>query len=310
VRLYRIQDIDLNCIFAESYDIALLASGYESRCTYLPSIIQRDAVERAAVFGFSDFRAEPRRVENDEYYSKMWGVQPVIAESRDDSPIYGALRPLLAETGRPLKVLVDYSSMSRLWYAAALNWARFSDYSGDVLLDFVYSVGAHRDTLAPLVIEDILSIPGCEGGPVPLFKAVAVFGLGFEGLASLCVLDRLEPDIVYSYLASPAAFPDYPDRTRRNNQELLDNYSRVNLELPLASVATAYRLLGELIEPHRADADITLVPMGPKPHVLAAILLALRFEEIACLRVSGGRGTPEEVSSTGEIVATRVHFRP
>ena len=39
--------------------------------------------------------------------------------------------------------------------------------------------------------------------------------------------------------------------------------------------------------PHRPDGEITLVSMGPKPHVLASILVAMRFQEVACLRVSG-----------------------
>lgn len=310
MRLYRIQDISLSDVLEQRYDTAILSSGFERRSTHLPRLLSKSKVDRPSIFGFSDFRDEPTRIQNDEYYIREWSSRPKITSSGDDGAIYDELRPLLSERGRTLRLLVDYSSMSRLWYAAALNWGRFADYSGDVFLDFVYAVGEHRERVSPLVIDEILSIPGCEGGPVPLFKAVAVFGLGFEGLASLCVLDRLEPDVVYSYLASPAAFPDYPERARQNNRELIEGYSQVTLDLPLASVATTYRLLGELIEPHRDNADITMVPMGPKPHVLAAILLALRFEEIACLRVSGRRGEPEDVDATGEIVATRVHFRP
>jgi hypothetical protein len=138
---------------------------------------------------------------------------------------------------------------------------------------------------------------------------VAVFGLGFDGLATLCVLDRMEPDVLYAYLASPAPFDDYPARAQKCNQELIDKHARQTLRLPLASVERTYRNLAELVSPHLMEADISIIPMGPKPHVLAAFLLAMRFEEIACLRVSGRRQRPERVGTTGEVVATRVQFR-
>ncbi|MFA6472503.1 MAG: hypothetical protein WCU00_10720, partial [Candidatus Latescibacterota bacterium] len=80
------------------------------------------------------------------------------------------------------------------------------------------------------------------------------------------------------------------------------------LELPLASIEVCYRHLAETIAPHRPDGEITLVPMGPKPHVLASILIAMRFQEVACLRVSFAPN-PIDVKPTGEIVATRVILR-
>ena len=63
-----------------------------------------------------------------------------------------------------------------------------------------------------------------------------------------------------------------------------------------------------MISPQRPDGEITLVPMGPKPHVLAAILVAMRFQEVACLRVSG-ESYPLDVKATAEIMATRVIVR-
>ena len=77
------------------------------------------------------------------------------------------------------------------------------------------------------------------------------------------------------------------------------------LLLPLVSVEAAYRNLAETIAPHRPDGEITLVPMGPKPHVLASIIVAIRFPEVACLRVTSSSGRVD-VFPTGDIVATRV----
>ena len=199
--------------------------------------------------------------------------------------------------------------MSRLWYAGILNWALYSPVEKDIEIDFLYAVGEHKEEVPPLVIRDIISIPGCEESPVPFPASVVVFGLGFDGLATLCVLDRLEPDAVYAYLASPAAFEDYPERARLSNRELIQRHSAATLELPLTRVEATFRYLTELISPHRDKATIILVPMGPKPHVLAAILLSMRFKGVGCLDVSGRREPPERVGTTGDIVVTKVELK-
>ena len=137
---------------------------------------------------------------------------------------------------------------------------------------------------------------------------MGIFGLGFDGASTLSVLDKLQPKTVYTYMASPGAFKDYPKRARKQNDVLINQLSDANLNLPLENVERVFSYLAELALPHRAKADITIVPMGPKPHVLAAILLCMRFQEIVCLRVSGTREEVERVGTTGKLVASRIVF--
>jgi len=199
--------------------------------------------------------------------------------------------------------------MSRHWYATVLNWARFAASNKDIIIDFVYSMGKYDEAKKPMVIRSMASIQGCEGRAYRLRESIAVFGLGFHGLATLAVLDQLEADTVYAFLASPGSSKKYVAKAREINKDLInDNRTKALLELPLASVEKCYRLLAETIAPHRPDGEITLVPMGPKPHVLASILIAMRFQEVACLRVSGAP-SPIDVRPTGDIVATRVVMR-
>jgi hypothetical protein len=198
--------------------------------------------------------------------------------------------------------------MSRQWYAAILNWARFVPSIAEVEIDMLYSIGKYREDYPSLVINSISAIPGCEGTPLPLNDEVAIFGLGFDELAPLCVLDQVEPDVIYSFLACPAAFNDYPERARNCNQELI-RHSMFTLELPLRSVQMSYSSLAEVVSKHYGKENVTLIPMGPKPHVLACILLAFRFGSITCLRVSGKRTKSYHIEATGEIVPTRINFK-
>lgn len=308
--IYRITDSELSAVTTLHYDIAIFASGSEPRCTYIAKQLSRDVISYPIVVGFDDHRQDDHRLQNDEYYSQNWSDHQIILKSDNEGPIYQCLQQAAANAKDTIRILVDYSSMSRLWYAGILNWALHTPVGKDIEVEFLYAVGEHKNVVPPLVITEILSIPGCQESPVPLPASVVVFGLGFDGLATLCILDRLEPNAVYAYLASPAAFEDYPERARSNNEELIQRHSAATLELPLTRVEATFRYLTELISPHRGKAAIVLVPMGPKPHVLAAILLSMRFKGVGCLDVNGRRERPERVGTTGDIVVTKVELKP
>lgn len=302
----RVFDSSIDSVCEEAYDIGILASGYEARAIHVPSLVDPTKIKSPLVFGFTEETTCGSRSRNDEFFRTRWRCDPIPLSGDEERAIYEYLREHSRSVSGPIRILIDYSSMSRLWYAAVLNWARFGAAGREVLIDFVYAMGRYQDEKRPMIIREMVSIPGCEGRAFRLRQSVAVFGLGFHGLAALCVLERLEADVVYAFLASPGSSEEYVQKTRECNKDLINSHKTKSvLELPLTSIEACYRHLAETIAPHRPDGEITLVPMGPKPHVLASILVAMRFPEVACLRVSG---TPDRlnVEATGEIVVTRV----
>ncbi|MEX0960315.1 MAG: hypothetical protein WDZ63_13620 [Burkholderiales bacterium] len=307
MQLRFIADLTIEEIVDAKYDVAFFASGYERRAIHLSKMLDKRQVSMPIVLGFDEFSQQIDRKDNDRFLREKWGCRPIETSNRDDAEIYRVLREYRsAQT--PLRFLIDYSSMTRFWYAAILNWVRFGGCAEDVRLDFVYSSGRYADPVPTVEIKDILCIPGCEGGTSSSGVSVAVFGLGFDSFASLCVLDKLEPDWVYGFLADPALVPSYPERCREANRDLLIRFDSAPLSLALRSVSSAFGKLAELVSPYKGVADVTLIPMGPKPHVLASILLAIRFPELACLHVAGNRQTVWPVEATGEIIGTSVHF--
>jgi hypothetical protein len=309
--IHQVADCSFSGLTREKYDVGIFASGYEARCTFIPKIFEGGNVNTPVVLGFKDLAdAEPRKA-HDKYFRNHWKMEPEIASSANDFVIQALLNAIASKGGQVSKLLVDCSSMSRLWYSGILNWARYGNSAEETVLTFVYALGRYEDKYPPMIIEDMVSIPGCEGGALRSQQSLAIFGLGFNGWAALSVLERLEADDVFAFIASPGASPEYPERVRMLNQDFLEE-PRVKqhvLELPLRSVETSYRYLSELVTPHRFKDSVTLVPMGPKPHVLASILVSMRFPEVSCMRVSAKRGRPEKVEPNGEVVAARVVIR-
>lgn len=309
--VHQVVDCDFSNLVAEDYDVAVFASGYEERCTYVPKQFETRQIKSPLVIGFKDLAdTEPRKA-HDNYFRSKWRIEPEIASSGNDFLVQSSLNTHLAKGRRATRILVDCSSMSRLWYSGILNWARYGNCAEETTIDFVYSLGKYEDKDLPMIIEDMVSIPGCEGGALQSENSLAIFGLGFNGWASLSVLERLEADDVFAFIASPGSSPDYPSRVRALNKDFLEE-PRVKqhvLELPLRSIETCYRFLSELVAPHRFKDSVTLVPMGPKPHILASILVSMRFPEVSCMRVSAKRARPEKVEANGEVIAVRVVVR-
>lgn len=307
--IQRVCDIFFSEVISTSYDVSVFASGYESRCVAIPKQL-KTRTANPIVLGFRDLANTDARQIHDKYFQKEFGVTPICVPAGDDFSIQSALNNFLQKKGPIKRILVDCSSMSRLWYTGILNWARYSNPARETMIDLVYALGLYEQNDTPMVIENVLSIPGCEGGCLPSKPSIAVFGLGFNGWASLCVLELLETDTVFALIASPGSSPGYPDIVKQLNKDFLAE-PRINkvLELPLRSVESCYRYLCELVAPYRGESSVTLVPMGPKPHVLASILVAMRFPDITCLRVSAKRAKPEHVSPTGEIIAVRTIIR-
>jgi hypothetical protein len=305
--IYNVTDCSASDLMAESYDVGIFASGYESRCTFVPQRYRDCRISTPIVLGFQELGDSELRRKHDKYFKEKWNLEPTIAPTGNDYVVQELLNR--AARKRSVKrVLVDYSSMSRLWYAGILNWARYGNTAEQTELDFLYAMGRYEEENVPMIIEDMASIPGCEGGALRARQAIAIFGLGFNGWASLSVLERIEADEVFAFIASPGASRQYPGRVRKLNKDFLEE-PRVKkhvIELPVRSVEGSYRMLSELVAPHRFDDTVTLVPMGPKPHVLASILVSMRFVEVSCMRVSAKRAREEKVRTTGEIVAVRV----
>ena len=306
-----VHDLSLTECLASKHDLALCASGYETRCISVPRIlVKNEHVRDVEVLGFSNLQDHPQRRRHDKFYWDSWHKKPALLDQDEDAQVYELLHQK-SEGADIFRVLVDYSSMSRIWYTALLNWLRYGHVK-QAIVDCVYACGLYDKAPEAVVIDDILALPGLEGSGSRSRNTVAIFGLGFNGVMTQCVLEQLEPSTVYAYLASPGAKPEYERIVRERNSEIIKHASVV-VATPLHAVGVTVGRLTELAVPHETKDDIAIVPSGPKPHVLAGVITAMLRQDVACLRVSTKRTRLEhakDVRPSGDIIATRIIITP
>jgi hypothetical protein len=302
----RIVDLDESAVQASEYDLAIFSSGYEVRSTYLARRLGELRYRHGLVLGFHDALTNRQRRLNDTYFEQSVR-RPRLTSATSDVEVLQLLREVQADIGSMSRIFVDYSSMSKLWYAAVLSWARFQRET-NLVIDFAYAVGRPSIPYRHSSVRKIEAIPGfevstgSEGG-------VLLLGLGFDRFTALSVVEQMEPDRAIAFLADPSADPKYAKYAKSVHALLRDTIEIGDaISIPLDSVESAFRLLSEIVQPFRSTARVTIVPLGPKTHVLASLLVSMRFPHVGCLRVSTGT-TTRASRPTQQIVLSRVEFQ-
>lgn len=311
MRFRSVNDIGFSDIPVSSVDAVIFCSGFESRCIH----IAEKALDKltingsVVVFGFDDQIHTESRKQSDKFYKENIDCIPVLLSGDEYDQVFILMNKLFSNNhNKQISILFDYTSMTRQWYAAILSWCKFQRRFDEITLFATYSVGEYINEPSPMVIQEITSLPDFSGSTLAKTSSTLIFGLGFEGEASLCVIERLEPTNVYTFIAKPAASTEAYDRSLKVNNYIIQHLSRAHLEYSLFSVENTFRGLSELLVAQPENANITVVPMGPKPHILATLLLGIRYPKLTCIRVSGRGKKGENVHAEGQVIATKITF--
>lgn len=316
--IFRVTDLHVSSLTDRHYDLLILASGYEERCRNIAELLEPSNISSTLILGFEEHVDAGHREYNRNFLAKKFGCNEHILSFDSEEAIFKLLSSANLPRDRVASVLIDYSSMSRMWYNSIIEFFNFGFDGQGARLTMGYTVGKYIDVPpidnlkeADFAVEDVLCLPSLEGGGVRTRKSVALVGLGFEWVPPFGVVEALEPDTVYGFIAEPGAFPEYPGVAEARNETFINEYCRERLlRLPLRSVEAAYKGLGGVVAPHLGAANIIIVPMGPKPHVLASIVVASRFREVTCLYAKGTRHRPPEVKAASpmDIVVTCIEI--
>ena len=292
---------------AEVYDLRIFASGFESRCTTLAKRLAGKRSTETMVLGFAEHRDNPIRAASDEYYTTELGCEPEIIPQNKPGNLAARLEDHFVAGAEECSILVDISSMSRSWYADLINWARFTRKVSKIRIDFAYVSGVYPDPYPPRAISDITSLFGFEGRSDLRLETVALIGLGYDAITPHAVLEDLQPELTFGYIAGGADEHSMLQALKLNSATIEELDGPVAV-VPLMSVAGAYGMLTDMIAPHAGNRNIVLVSLGPKTHVLASLLIAVQNEEVAFLHVHGRSLNPADIKPGAEVAVCSVLF--
>lgn len=308
--LKNIDNITSDELINTQYDVAIFCSGYESRSTFLISKLNLKNITSILLFGYEEHSQEGNRVINDEIYLS-YGYTPIIISSQDEKVIYRKLIEEFKkfERKKEINVLVDYTSMSRLWYSGILNFFKIQE-SGRVINVYLnYCLGDYdEERYLENTFSSIKSLPFHEGSLSSNNKTLLIVAAGFNPFLIKSVIEEIEPNEIIGVLPIPNLIPKHEEKSKVIQNEILINDIKNWVKCPIDNLENIFRIYAELASSNINKKDIILLSLGPKIFTLASILVGQRFEQITCLYLKTISSVIEDVNATEHFVCNKISY--
>lgn len=291
------------------FDAIISASGYETRARHVASYLDGSLPTLKRCLHFTEVDKSDARIENDIFFEKL-GFAPIDASSGDALAPEKLLRGILDSTSPGRSIVIDITSMTRVWYAAFINVLRRGAGYGNTNCYFTYSPSKYIPPAPLMPNENIEPLEGFCNLDVPNRPTALVIGLGYERGKALALKNYIDPAHTFAFLTEPAFDAEYLTKIRTNNKELLEDiradgviaHPAHDLEL------TAY-LLSSLVDGLVRQHKVILAPLGIKPFTLLCLLLSCSLEGLDVWRVtSGTKAVRHDHVALGPILVYKAVF--
>lgn len=300
--------VTLNDLSAQKFDILIASSGYETRSIFLAQRLSSLKVSKKVVLAFTERKDDISRPFNDKVFDQL-GFEFVSVSMNSTSEIYSLLENTCAKkTTGDLNILIDYSSMPKLWYEAIISFfGEVETVFRNIYVWFSYTPSEYTASL-----KDISNKYFETDLPVKLStkpKAL-IIGLGYEKGRAQELAGKLNAQVTYSFYSDPAVDPRFVKELLENNQDILNNLDIGKIiKYPIYDLNYINSSLTHLCVDLRLTHQIVLAPIGPKPFTLMCFLLNARYPDIKIWRFASE--VPREVYDRkphGELLVYKVHF--
>jgi hypothetical protein len=259
------------------FDCLICSSGFEERATFVAKTVDLK-VKKKLVIGFNNYETEGARKKNDSFYRK--NHFNFIYENGDQaSNITSAINELIDENTGDLNIAIDYSSMTRVWYSAILNFFDLLHYKSNICLYFCYSFSKFSEPINS-------SVRNIHIGPIQNFSSLSIpdkptaliIGLGYEKERAFGLTEYFDAE-TYLFVADKSKGLDYYNTVQKANLALLSSAKPENVfEYSLEYLEHSESLLYAVCKSLKSDYRLVLAPTGPKPFSLLCLLISIRFK--------------------------------
>jgi hypothetical protein len=314
IRRLQIEDIDPNRIA-----LMVAAVGYERRSPHAAETLAErrviDLGQRLFLLRFKGHTDRPSRKDADRRFAALSPFADLWVDPSDGLLVREHTRTLIKaalRVGRS-QVVVDYSSMSRMLYLCLLD---LLEAFPTLEFVFIYSAGLYETAPSFPVscVGDIRGVPGLEGLAFPTRPRLYVLGLGYDGIGTMALIERLEAERFVVFWTDPGVHVPEGARTPAEivcvrNASLIRRASG-RFTTDVRDVEGTYREICRIAHGTQSTHKLVLAPVGPKPHVLASALAATthRHATLVAPHLGDGGLTKElpEIAAEGELIITGV----
>jgi hypothetical protein len=276
----------------KKFDYFIAASGYENRCTYLLDTIGIDAANKI-VLAFDEKKDFLFRKKNDDIFSASGFT--FIEEFAGGKEKIIELLNLICQSSigcKNISILIDYSCMSKIWYAGILSY--FASYELNIENLELYFSYTSAEFSAPMEPDQGSIITTPRG----LLKAnqrssrpkAMILGLGYEKFLTTSLISTFNCKTIYAFYSDPAFDDRYAESVTKNNKKILKTIPGDHIiKYPVNNFKSTDALLTSLTMKLRLNHHVVILPAGPKPFTLSSLILASRYPDIEVWTIDNGQ---------------------
>lgn len=296
-----------------SFQLIICSSGYEKRASHLvekySDVIQ--AIPRRICLCFQD-HIELARQYNDNVF-KNADFEFILENGDSITNLQTILSSITLIQDTPCNIIVDYSSMTRVWYAEIVRYFRDIQLTKEVNIFFSYSFAQFVPSPTTWTVNQHAGpINGFSFLSIPNRPTALILGLGYEKDKAFGLKEYLDAE-PYVFCSDSSFEPEYSNGVEFSNEKLLSQIEPSHIfKYPMNDLKFTEHLLTTLCNDLARKYRIILAPCGPKPFTLLCFLVSAKYMDdfIDVWRISAGSaGTPKDRKARGEILVSKVSFR-
>ncbi len=298
-------------LHTERFDYIIAASGYQKRSTYLAENLDIRISDKLVIIFDEQNHSKPR-LENEKFFQKL-GFDSIKASPDEHTVIEKMMQTVCnGKLNRTLNILIDYSCMPKIWYATIVKYLLKNDFHAErINIYFSYTPKKinilpqkHRlKSYAPLIFDNRKS---WKKKPVAL-----IAGLNNDLEIMRELIEELKPSTTYALIPSFMHDGEYFQSIIDNNEPVLKHIpSEKVLKYPAERPDQISSMITSLCLDLRLESNVILVPLGPKPFALAAVLLSVRYPDVMIcdLKSRDKKSREDDGLPTGEPVILKSVF--
>lgn len=260
---------------------------YESRGLESSRLLERHACKNSVIVLFTEMEDETLRKEHDakliSQVSECSERTPEFVRGRSVGDIEGVLAAIL-EAGLAVSPdgnwFVDISGSPKPYFLGLLGALRRRVISPQVTIfhptaNYAKVTDKGRAHSFTSGFDRYIWVPWLWGRPIPTLPWTYIFLLGFEGNRSYEVYRNFEPRYMKAILGKPGYCKEYENIARTANEIFIKEAKPEMFNADASNSTATWQKIEEEVLPNCCESNICFVPLGPKPHALAAGLAAM-----------------------------------
>lgn len=270
------------------FDFFIASSGFEERASFIVKNIKiKSNVKK--VICFNNYQSEGFRKKNDDFFREN-NYEFVFEEGEQFHNIINLLDEISNINKYNIKIGVDYSSMTSVWYSTIISYFNKLNTTKKISIHFFYSFSKFSDPINS-------NVRNIHIGPINDFSTLSIpdkptaliVGLGYERERAFGLAEYFEAE-TYIFTADKSKGVKYYDAVKFANKNLFNYAKSQNIfEYSLHHLDNAESLLYSVCKSLKSDFRLVLAPTGPKPFTLLCLLVAIRLRNIDVWRISAGK---------------------